>query len=421
MKLKYLAITASLCAAFFAACDDSGIAPKEHIAAYDTLPRFCEESDTVRLSSTGALFYCKNGDWLEVGAIIPTKPKSSSSADKAESPDDKRAESSDDAAMESSDDADIEGSEDSGRGRNRSSSSKGESNPSGGDIEKTESSASEDSGDDCDTSTGVSDDCATSSNSQEETKSSASVETSNWVTGYTPGSLWDITTSSDYLYNVITPGLYDCTGGDPRAMEDYGNSCFETNGGWWFAYDYTVSLPGTSANVSPANTTPNGLWKLILIDYTDGSILPNGNLIEGKGFQVSLSATGAEDSPGATPGIVGIGFNWMRDESPIDLSLQNGFCIAYSWDGDIPLHLKLSWEYSYGDDWYYKELTPGAMVLNIRWQDFKKQGWNAGENAGKLQDAINESTGIRFELENHTNTEKSGTFRLSTLGWYGEC
>lgn len=109
MKLKYLALTASLCATFFAACDDSGVEPKEHIAAYDSLPRFCEESDTVRLSSTGALFYCNNGDWLEVGVII-NKPKSSSSTAKPQSSDDAEIESSDDSSennIESSESSDC--------------------------------------------------------------------------------------------------------------------------------------------------------------------------------------------------------------------------------------------------------------------------------------------------------------------------
>ncbi len=141
MKLKYLALTASLCAAFFAACDDSGVAPKEHIAAYDTLPRFCEESDTVRLSSTGNLFYCNNGDWLEVGVII-NKPKSSSSADKPKSSDDTEIESSDDENIVESAES---GKSSSSRGRGKSSNSSGTNSVSSG--EGTESNSStEDSG-----------------------------------------------------------------------------------------------------------------------------------------------------------------------------------------------------------------------------------------------------------------------------------
>lgn len=129
MKLKYLAITASLCAAFFAACDDSGIAPKEHIAAYDTLPRFCEESDTVRLSSTGNLFYCNNGDWLEVGVII-NKPKSSSSTES-------KPKSSAGEDIESSEDGDTPESTDSesssSRRRDSSNASQDTSSDTDGD------------------------------------------------------------------------------------------------------------------------------------------------------------------------------------------------------------------------------------------------------------------------------------------------
>lgn len=87
MKRKLMALAALLGAGLFTACSDNGLSSEGHIAAVDALPRYCDELDTVRLSTTGALFYCNNGDWIEVGAVIPkkdpntadkTKPTSSS-------------------------------------------------------------------------------------------------------------------------------------------------------------------------------------------------------------------------------------------------------------------------------------------------------------------------------------------------------
>lgn len=80
MKLRYLSLTAALFAGLFTACDDSGANATSSIASYDTLPKFCDEGDTVKHSSTGILFYCKSGDWFEVGAAIPTAKSSSSAA-----------------------------------------------------------------------------------------------------------------------------------------------------------------------------------------------------------------------------------------------------------------------------------------------------------------------------------------------------
>ena len=80
MKLRYLSLTAALFASLFTACDDSGANATSSIASYDTLPKFCDEGDTVKHSSTGILFYCKSGDWFEVGAAIPTAKSSSSAA-----------------------------------------------------------------------------------------------------------------------------------------------------------------------------------------------------------------------------------------------------------------------------------------------------------------------------------------------------
>ena len=81
MKLKYISLAAALFAGLFTACDDSGLDANNSIASYDTLPKFCEEGDTVKHAGTGILFYCKSGEWFEVGAVIPTAKSSSSTAE----------------------------------------------------------------------------------------------------------------------------------------------------------------------------------------------------------------------------------------------------------------------------------------------------------------------------------------------------
>ena len=49
------------------------------------------------------------------------------------------------------------------------------------------------------------------------------------------GSLWNM--NPERFYQVQTPEVVECTGGDPGAMDDYGASCFQNTEGWWFAYD----------------------------------------------------------------------------------------------------------------------------------------------------------------------------------------
>ena len=93
MKLKYLSLTAALFAGLFTACDDSGANATDGIASYNTLPKFCEEGDTIKLASKSELFYCNNGDWLEVGLIINTEKSSSSTAETPKSSETKEEDS----------------------------------------------------------------------------------------------------------------------------------------------------------------------------------------------------------------------------------------------------------------------------------------------------------------------------------------
>ena len=61
------------------------------------------------------------------------------------------------------------------------------------------------------------------------------------TTAFAGGSLFDITWDKSLSWQVQTPEVVQCTGGAPGEMEDYGDACFKSTAGWWFAYDATDS------------------------------------------------------------------------------------------------------------------------------------------------------------------------------------
>jgi hypothetical protein len=494
MKIQLYALLALSCIAVFTACSDKGLDPQREIAAYDKLPRFCEEMDTVRLSTTGALFYCENGDWFEVGAVIP-KPKSSSSV-KAKSSSSSAKESSDSYEEESSSSEDIESSDGSSSSSSRKSrdSSSSESSSSSQKVSSSSSSSSKALVRDPEFSfldgmveweaksftlkAGISEPfyeqrladngffaadlnvlhsafipilsdslklgfnltnfeglyvkvsggltyyittfheyvgAMVGTYSGEYDDLIASIK-ALWPNNYIDGSLWSMDAS--VAYQVQTPEVVQCTGGHPMDLEDYGAECFATTGGWWFAFDASPYLPGTSVTFDPINDSDPNNPQLITTDYMTGDIADGSNLVENHGLQIKIMATGVSAE---MPALGGIGFNWTKNEEPIDISNKNGFCLAYFWDGDIPMRMELSWNtMDYGDDTFYKELPAGIHVIDIPWSAFAKNGWDKMHST-TIATAIEYSLGIRFQLMNYTNQELGGTFRLATLGWYGEC
>jgi hypothetical protein len=231
------------------------------------------------------------------------------------------------------------------------------------------------------------------------------------------GSLWAVSAGADYSYQVQTPEVVACTGGAPGEMEDYGAACFQSTGGWWFAYDATASLAGTSATVSPATTNPDGTWKLITTDETDGSILPGGNLSATDGIGATMSTTGVS---GEVPGVVGLGFNWTKAETAIDISSHSGFCVAYSSNG-ATIQMELGWNATtYGDDTYYFELPDGPNSIDIPWSMFDKDKWDK-EHTTDITTATMNSTSVKFRIKNGTTTAMTNTFYIQELGWTGEC
>ena len=508
MKLKYLFLTAALFAGLFTACDDSGLQSQEDYAAYDMLPKICDESDTIRLASTGALFYCKNGFWLEVGVIIPTGNSSSSTTTKPTSSSSKQIESSDDEAVTES--SDSEGEECTDRKCGDSSSSKkgnkpnseSSTNPNSTDSDQESSSstqsldpyfsflsdyltwdknsgypilkssvsiadfeqllqennfstidlsslmegqvkyfagrigASNDLGDYVSFFVSkVQDGTNTVSYYIAGPKSDANVfelgkyegdiedviaiataYDPSWPTGYKKGSLWSINSDA---YQVQVPERQACDQASWDAVEEYGY-CYETTGGWWWATTSDKAFPGTSGTITPSTTDASGNIDLITTDNTTGEIAENGNLIEGKGLQVTLATKGKSPEE---PGYAAIGFYWKKNESAVNISDNRGFCIAYSWEGDKPLQMILEWDWlTYGEDYFYYNLQPGIKVIDIPWSSFKRDGWDkTNVPHWTATEAAQVIKALTFKLMNFDTDEISGTFRLAALGWYGEC
>ena len=233
---------------------------------------------------------------------------------------------------------------------------------------------------------------------------------------FAAGSLWSISEGKNYSYQVQTPEVVQCTGGDPNSMDDYGAACYQSTGGWWFAYDATKDLAGTTASVTPADKNTDGTWKLITTDETDGSILPGGNLDATKGIWATMSTTGVDAS---TPGVVGLGFNWTKAETAINITSNGGFCIAYSSNGST-VQMELGWNAStYGDDTWFFELPDGANAITIPWSMFDQEAWDT-KHSTTVADATDNSISIKFRIKNGSTTPMQNTFAIQELGWQAE-
>ena len=232
---------------------------------------------------------------------------------------------------------------------------------------------------------------------------------------FAAGTLWNMTVDA---YQVQVPETVICD----KNGEDYGAACYESTGGWWFAY-VGDDDKGQVMTFSPITTNPeDGTYKLITTDESDGSIIPNGNLIEGAGLQVTMSAAGGASS---TPAIAGIGFNWTKAETPIDISANAGYCIAYSWTGSTALQLELGWkeivtEGGYGYDTWYTALpastTPTA--LDLPWSKFKQDGWDKAKQP--ITVAQTEAVSVKIRLKNAAPAKIEGTLTIYDFGYSGD-
>ena len=221
------------------------------------------------------------------------------------------------------------------------------------------------------------------------------------------GSLWNMYVDA---YQVQIPQLPWCA----WENEDGSTSCVDPNiGGWWYAYAGDTEN-GQKVSFEPITKNDDGTYKLIMADE-DGDIIPNGNLVKDVGLVVTMSAAGGS---AATPAIAGIGFDWLKDKSAMDISSHSGYCILYQWTGSQPLEMELSWdEDANGYDTWYAELPMGYKSLDLAWSDFKQDGWDKKP----ITIATEKSVGLKIRLRNSSTTEVKGTFTLVELGWKDEC
>ena len=219
------------------------------------------------------------------------------------------------------------------------------------------------------------------------------------------GSLWNMDVDA---YEVQIPSVgCDLVGTGPDAY------CRRYEDGRFYPY-VGDSENGQTVSFEPITKNDDGTYKLILADE-DGDIIPNGNLVKDVGLVVTMSAAGGT---AAAPAIAGLGFDWSRFKTEIDISSHSGYCILYQWTSPTPLQMELSWdEDANGYDTWYAELPMGYKSLDFAWSDFKQDGWDKNP----ITIATEKSVGLKIRLRNSSTTEVKGTFTLVELGWKDEC
>ena len=225
------------------------------------------------------------------------------------------------------------------------------------------------------------------------------------------GSLWNMDVDS---YQVQTPERLACDQSIYDAEEDYGY-CYNISAGWWFAYEGG----GTVSFDSPVYKDDKGTWQLVTTDSKTGELLDPSNLVEGKGLVVGMHASGGEKE---TPAVAGIGFNWTKAETEIDISANGGYCVVYNWSGEEDLQMELGWDDTKHPDYdtWYAILPPGSKNLDLPWSKFKKDGY-AKKDPTTIEDATTKAVSMKIRIKNPNAAEVSGTLTLSELGKAGEC
>jgi hypothetical protein len=227
------------------------------------------------------------------------------------------------------------------------------------------------------------------------------------------GTLWNMEVGA---YQVQVPEVKTCV----APSEDDYSYCYQQTGGWWFAYVGDENK-GQTMSFDPITTNDDGTYKLITTDESDGSIIPGGNLVEGVGLQVTMSAAGGASSD---PAIAGIGFNWNKAETPIDISAHPGYCIVYGWTGSQSLQLELGWDEDANgyDSWYtlLPSTSGNSEMLDLPWSVFKQDGWDK-TNKHTLDEAKSGAKSVKIRLKNATAAEVKGTLTIVEFGWTGEC
>jgi len=120
------------------------------------------------------------------------------------------------------------------------------------------------------------------------------------------------------------------------------------------------------------------------------------------------------------PAIAGIGFNWTKAETAIDISAHPGYCINYTWTGTTALQMELGWDEAANgyDTWFVSLPSPGS-ALDFPWASFKQDGWDKAKQP--LTTATTQAVSLKIRLKNATAAEVKGTLTIAELGWVGEC
>jgi hypothetical protein len=225
------------------------------------------------------------------------------------------------------------------------------------------------------------------------------------------GSLWNMDVDS---YQVQTPERLACDQSVYDAQEDYGH-CYEISAGWWFLYEGG----GTVSFDAPAYKDDKGKWQLVTTDASTGKLMDPSNLVKGSGLVVGMHASGGTSD---APAIAGVGFNWTKAESEIDISANGGYCIAYNWTGSSDLQLELGWDdtkHPKYDTWFAL-LPPGSKALDLTWDKFDKVGY-AKDDPTTIDDATKKAVSMKVRIKNEDAAEVSGVLTISELGKPGEC
>ncbi|MDR2579968.1 MAG: T9SS type A sorting domain-containing protein [Fibromonadaceae bacterium] len=200
---------------------------------------------------------------------------------------------------------------------------------------------------------------------------------------------------------------------------------------------WSASLGELQLNTSEYDFVKNGYW--YGANYRDGRISTehgilsnilnewnnetqqmdsdNTALTEGVGIQVLFTA---KNGLWNNPSIPLIGVNWgdgATDE--VNIREFGGFCLAYNLEGDsLTLELGMGEEKFPWSDYgrYIFKLEPGDRSVNISWSEFVKE-----YGLTRIQDAVENSTGIIIGLKNFSPETQQSLFTLREFGAYGSC
>lgn len=207
--------------------------------------------------------------------------------------------------------------------------------------------------------------------------------------------LWSLDETEAPMYEVQVPAVVDGSCGGPSACA-----------GWWFGYG------AEGGTWDPKNADATG--SLMTTDTADGSLIPNGNLVEGEGLYINLHTIAATATD--KPSIAGLGFNYAKPEGPVNIEAFGGYIITYKSTGE--LHLELGWDeatYNY-DTWYaILDAAPAYTTANLPWAAFDKDAWGTGTKNQPIATATTMAYSMKIRLKNGSAAAKDVTLYVKKL------